>query len=261
VIDAHAHASLLHRLAVLLGVLARRRVDQRHPAVAALGELDQPLGLVVDAAHPLDLVREVGPIEAAHVEPRRGHRQLHRDVGADLGRGRRRERREPRRRQLAHRVAQAAVVGAEVVAPLADAVGLVDRQERRRGPRERPRCTPPRSPGRSPIALSVRRPRDPASRGGSEPTPLHPGPVPRRPSPPLHPSSHPPPRRFRRSCLARTELSLRAAPAPPARRLRAPPGSPGCAFVLAPGGRARGSQARSPPRGAMSPHAHVLRPG
>ena len=80
-----------------------------------------------------DLEAEVLAIEAGHKAPGLGGPQLVQDVVGDLGGGRRGERDGGHALEgLPHR-AQPQVIGAEVVAPLADAVGLVDRQQRHVG--------------------------------------------------------------------------------------------------------------------------------
>ncbi len=94
-------------------------VDQRlHPPI-----------LVVLSAGVEDLEEEVGPLESAHVHGGRGQAELAHDVALyEAGRGRRQRDRRRVAQRLAH-VGQAQVVRAEVVAPLADAVGLVDGEE------------------------------------------------------------------------------------------------------------------------------------
>ncbi len=132
VVDASAHAGASQRLAVLLGVLARGGVDQRGAARARAHQIDQPRRLVGGAAGARHRPAKVGPVEAAHVEARRLHVQLLGDVEAHLRRGGGGQRHQSRRRQTDDRVPQLAVVGAKLVPPLADAVGLVDGQQRQR---------------------------------------------------------------------------------------------------------------------------------
>ena len=83
-----------------------------------------------------DLHRDVRAAKAVD-EPARLHEaQLRDDVVLHHRRGRRRQRQHRGGAQLGQALAEHAVLGAEVVAPLRDAVGLVDGDERRRALRE-----------------------------------------------------------------------------------------------------------------------------
>ena len=112
----------------LLRPLARRGIDDPR-ARRLLEEFDQPLGLLALAPRDPDAVEEILPRETAN--ERLGVRQaeLCDDVAPD--RVRRRRRQGDRRRVAAQpaEASQPGVVGAEIVAPLADAMRLVDRQQ------------------------------------------------------------------------------------------------------------------------------------
>ncbi len=111
-----------------LHVLAARAVDERR--AGALDAAQEPVVLLVAAAGALDLEAEVLADDAAHEADGVAEAELHDHVVLDLaGRGGG-EREHGRPAQEHDGGAQAAVVGAEVVAPLADAVGFVDREER-----------------------------------------------------------------------------------------------------------------------------------
>lgn len=91
--------------------LCRKRCLPSHLLVATLGA---------------DLVEKVGAVEALLEDLGVGHVQLGEDVGLDARRGGGGQGHHRRVGKLGAQGAQAGVVGAEVVAPLADAVGLVD---------------------------------------------------------------------------------------------------------------------------------------
>ena len=147
---------------------ARRAVDDAGvPAVPR----EDLLQLLLQRGARQDAVDEVGPIERADELDGVAQLQLRRDVAPDA-RGRRRGERvqadagKPRAQR-----AELPVLRAEVVAPLADAVRLVDRDEARRG---RPsagnsRCPPPRAArarhtGASTAPRGCRRPPTPSVR-------------------------------------------------------------------------------------------------
>ena len=84
--------------------------------------------------HVVDAPHEVGPVEPPHDDGRVAERQLLQNVAADLGRRRRGHGHDGRRvagrgREERAGLGDLAVGRAEVVAPLRDAVGLVDRQQ------------------------------------------------------------------------------------------------------------------------------------
>ena len=129
VIDAGAALGLPgHRLGDLFGPFAGRGVDDSRPGRLP-EELQQHVGLLALGPRALDLVEEVRPREAGDEGPRLAEVELLNDVAADLvgGGGRQGDGRRPAQR--AAEVSQPAVVGPEVVSPLADAMGLVDRQQ------------------------------------------------------------------------------------------------------------------------------------
>ena len=91
------------------------------------------LGLVSGTPDALDAQEEVRPAEAAHELGRVRQPEPQSDVLAHLGRGGGGAGEHGRRPEGSHRGSEAQVVGPEVVAPLADAVGLIDSHERRTG--------------------------------------------------------------------------------------------------------------------------------
>ena len=128
---------LAQPLGDVLAARARAGVDDRRArgrVGQAGGEQREARALALHRGH---VEREVGPIDAgAHLD-RLAQPQGAHDVGGDA---RRRGRRECHGAARADRVAgigEAQVVGPEVVAPLAQAVRLVDREERDLAPLER----------------------------------------------------------------------------------------------------------------------------
>ena len=119
----------------LLGPAAR--ADVHDPGVAGRGPLGRPLDqrpvLRVGVGEALDRDHDLGPLEPLDDDGGIAHVQALDDVGADRGRGRGREGDDDRVVEDVDDVAEAAIVGPEVVAPLADAVGLVDHEQRRLG--------------------------------------------------------------------------------------------------------------------------------
>jgi hypothetical protein len=75
------------------------------------------------------VVGEVRPVKARHHHLGLAHPQTTQDVLADAGRGGSREREDRRAPEISHCAGQKEVVGAEIVAPLAYAVGLVHHEE------------------------------------------------------------------------------------------------------------------------------------
>ncbi len=100
-----------------------------HDAALAAVLLDEADDLALDVLLRADLVVEVGPIEAGLVHLGVGDVEVLEDVLLHLLGGRGGERDHRHSLDLIEDGAQAAVLGAEVVAPLADAVGLVDGEE------------------------------------------------------------------------------------------------------------------------------------
>ena len=109
----------------LLGLLPRDAVDDRRFATVA-AERRQRLRDPVGAGD--DAVAEVRPVECSEEHPRRAEVELGGDVGPDTRRGGGREGVNARCGEAVAEEGQLPVFGAEVVAPLADAVGLVDRE-------------------------------------------------------------------------------------------------------------------------------------
>ena len=109
----------------LLGLLPRDAVDDRRFATVAAESrerLRDPVGAGDDA------VAEVWPVECSEEHPRRAEVELGGDVGPDTRRGGGREGVNACCGEAVAEEGQLPVFGAEVVAPLADAVGLVDRE-------------------------------------------------------------------------------------------------------------------------------------
>ena len=116
------------RLGHFLRSLSGRGVND--PAAGCLAEkLDQHVDLLAIASRGPDLVEEVGPGEPGDEDPRPIQVELLDDVAAHGVGGRGRQRDRGRLAQHPAEVSEAGVVGPEVVPPLADAVGLVDRQQ------------------------------------------------------------------------------------------------------------------------------------
>ncbi len=111
----------------LLDRVAREAVhDARVPGVL-LAQEAQKLLLGVGLRH--DPVLDVGAVEAGHEVPRRRHVQPLGDLAVGGVGGRRRERQARHVRPALAEQRQGEVVGPEVVAPLGDAVRLVDGEE------------------------------------------------------------------------------------------------------------------------------------
>ncbi len=128
-VGAGAGAGLGDLGGVRLGVLAGRGVDQRR-AGAVGGEAAQALQLLGRAADALDGELEVRPIEAAHEDGRVAKPELPLDVAPHLRRRRRGEGDDARRPPARDHLAEPHVIGTKIVPPLADAVRLVDGEER-----------------------------------------------------------------------------------------------------------------------------------
>ena len=98
------------------------------PGVSAK-KLDEHLGLLPLAARHLDFVEQVRPREAGDEGLRLVQGELLDDVAPHAIGGRGRQGDGGRIAQQAAEIAEPGVVGAEIVPPLADAMGLVDRQQ------------------------------------------------------------------------------------------------------------------------------------
>ncbi|OPZ09086.1 MAG: hypothetical protein BWZ08_00699 [candidate division BRC1 bacterium ADurb.BinA292] len=114
----------------LLDLLARQAVDDARLAAVASDELGDLVQEAVAGGARLDAVDQVGPVERTDEDLRRRQAELPRDVVADAVRRRRGIGVDGDRREGLLELAQAAVFGPEIVAPLADAVGFVDGEER-----------------------------------------------------------------------------------------------------------------------------------
>ena len=130
-IGPRVDARVLKRLGHLLDLAARGAIDD---AALALVRLHEGQDLARGAFLGLEGEPEVGPVEAAHEDARRRDKQLLDDVTP----GRRvRRRGEGQGLQapadLARETAQRQILGPEIVAPLRDAVRLVDRHHRHAG--------------------------------------------------------------------------------------------------------------------------------
>ena len=139
VILRRRHAPARQRLVELLDLLDGRAVDDARPR-QLLQQRDQRLHLLVFVVEDDHLVVEVRTIERRRDDRRLLHPELEQDVVADVrrrGRGRREHRRVA---DILDRLAQRQVRGPEVVAPLRDAVRLVDDE-----PRHADACRTPRA--------------------------------------------------------------------------------------------------------------------
>ena len=132
VVGERPQAGAAQLLGDLVGVLAGAAVDDRR-AVGRVGEprLEQRLAARLRAlALQRDHVEgDVGTVEARPHPQRLAHLEALRDLDRDRHRRRRRAGHHRRPAEPLGDLRQPQVVGAEVVAPLGDAVGLVDRQQ------------------------------------------------------------------------------------------------------------------------------------
>ena len=128
VIGQRIDAGGLQRLGQLLDLAARGAVDDAALGLVAAHEGEH---LARGALLGLEGQAEVGPVEASHEDARRVGEQLVDDVvaGRRIG-GRGEGQRLQPAADLARHVAQAEILGAKIVAPLRDAMGLVDRHHR-----------------------------------------------------------------------------------------------------------------------------------
>ena len=112
----------------LLGAGARARVDDRRQRVLAPQALGDQRALLVGRG-PGDGERDVGPVEPRGHPQRVAQAEPLRHVGGHARRGRGGGRHERARAERPGGVREAEVVGPEVVAPLRDAVRLVDHEQ------------------------------------------------------------------------------------------------------------------------------------
>ena len=129
------------RRSQLLGAPPRGGVDDAR-AVGVDDGLQQLLVVRARVDVRADGEVDLRPIEAAHQHPRIAHPQALDDLLPHGRRRRRGQRQHLRRPQLRGERAQPQVVRPEVVAPLADAVRLVDHEQRRRAPPAARRASP-----------------------------------------------------------------------------------------------------------------------
>ena len=115
----------------LLHPVARHAIDDAGLAPPP-GEEGQQLADALAAR--LDRIADIGPVEARDETLRLLQPELAGDVGACLGVGRRGERNAGHARKALRQHGEAPVVRAEIVAPLADAMRLVDGEQRERRP-------------------------------------------------------------------------------------------------------------------------------
>ncbi len=131
-------AERAHRLGDGLGVATRARVDDGAASTATrraeplLQRRRDVFVFRLRSARLFDRELEVAAGEAAQHLPRLRHAQALDDLAPDGGRGRRRAGDEAARAEPIDEIAELEVIGTEVVAPVADAVRLVDRDERYR---------------------------------------------------------------------------------------------------------------------------------
>ena len=130
VVGLGGDVGLAQALRHVLAASARAGVDDRGPR----GRVGQPGRQQREpralALHGGDVEREVGAIDArAHLDGIAQAQRAH-DVGRDARRGGGRERHRAACADGVARIGEPQVVGAEVVPPLAQAVRLVDREER-----------------------------------------------------------------------------------------------------------------------------------
>ena len=117
-----------------LGLVAARRIDD--PGARLVGE--QLLQLAADAVARPDVVADVGPVEAGDHQPVLGDAELREDIGPGPRVGGRGQRQPRHVRPSVEQWPQQPVIGAEIVAPFADAMRFVDRDQRQRRALEQP---------------------------------------------------------------------------------------------------------------------------
>src|SRR5262249_45203992 len=138
VVRRGAHADLDEPGRDRVDLAARQTInDARLPAMAR----EDVLNLTLEIRPREHAVHEIRPIERSDQLERRSQTELRHDVTPHAPGGRRRERVKARVRPAIAQRRELAILGPEIVAPLADAVRLVDRDELRRAPgkeREKP---------------------------------------------------------------------------------------------------------------------------
>ena len=130
VVGQGTQALLLEKGGRPLHAVARPPVDNTRLAGPRLDELQD---LMVDAALGANLEIEVRPIERSPDHQGRTQLQSGDDVLLHAASRRRRKRRHRHARELLGDLRQGQVIGPEVVTPFADAVGLVDAEQRQPG--------------------------------------------------------------------------------------------------------------------------------
>jgi len=125
-VGARAQAGRGQALGIGLGVLAGGGVDESATAISPADQTGQAGPLVGRSTHPMDQQTKIGASEAAHVKAGVTHAELVGDVAPHVRRGGRGQRDEAGRGQGGQDLAERAVGRAELVAPLGDAVRLVD---------------------------------------------------------------------------------------------------------------------------------------
>ena len=123
VVERRANVVGLEKLGHRLGVLAADAVDDPRLIAVALQDF-QDLGAGVDPRH--DAIDQVGPVEGADQQLGIAQLQLLGDVDADALGGGGGVGVQAGLGKVIPELGQVAVLGAEIVAPMADAVGLVD---------------------------------------------------------------------------------------------------------------------------------------
>ncbi len=130
VIGARREAVAGEALGQLLGALARAGVDDAGPPLARRGQGGD--AVLAATGLPLRRERQLGPGEAGDEGRGLAQAQLRADVLARAGVGGGGDRQPGHAGKDLRQAAEVAVLGPEVVAPLADAMGLVDGDEAKR---------------------------------------------------------------------------------------------------------------------------------
>jgi hypothetical protein len=128
VVAVHPHTLLLQADGQFLDRLDCRGVDDAGP-LAVAQEVEQPEPFLGVAGHRDHTQFQVGPVESGVDHVGVGDVQQGADVVDHVGGGGGRQGQHRRAAQILDGVAQEEVVGAKVVAPLADAVGLVHHEQ------------------------------------------------------------------------------------------------------------------------------------
>ena len=135
VVDHERHAGLVQQGPDVLDGLLGGDVDDPRPRALRIGQADlheqllEDLALLALVAAADDLVGEVRPVEPGDHRERVGQGEFPADVAPHLGGGGGGEGQGRRPAEAVAGLLQPAVVGPEVVPPLADAVGLVHREQ------------------------------------------------------------------------------------------------------------------------------------